>query len=183
VTNSDTFLLRNSDISKNFKSVIALNIDPELVYDIALSILLDKSCKLNCRLESDSELDYSLENVENLKNALLYLNSYCQSKKSNKIEQLISQLKSQSAKLQGVHGLAEFWQSQGTTWTTELKTTIVKERNISLDWQFNDEHKKLMQQYYNANKLLIDCLYSRCTVSAPAWKKLEDTLLMPVSTG
>ncbi|MEH2467846.1 NACHT C-terminal helical domain 2-containing protein [Nostoc sp.] len=59
---------------------------------------------------------------------------------------------------------------------------MIKHRNIGHDWQFSDGQKKLLQQYYDANKLLIDCLNSECYVSRTMRQQIEDTLLLPVKT-
>ncbi|OBQ13972.1 MAG: hypothetical protein AN490_01270 [Anabaena sp. AL09] len=56
---------------------------------------------------------------------------------------------------------------------------VTKYCNICHNWQFTNEQKILLQQYYNANKLLINCLNSGCTVSDAVRKEIEDTLLLP----
>jgi hypothetical protein len=38
-----------------------------------------------------------------------------------------------------------------------------------------------LQQYYNANKLLVDCLNSDCYVSREVRQEIEDTLLLPIA--
>jgi hypothetical protein len=37
-----------------------------------------------------------------------------------------------------------------------------------------------LQQYYDANKLLVDCLNSDCYVSRIVREAIEDTLLLPI---
>jgi predicted NACHT family NTPase len=49
------------------------------------------------------------------------------------------------------------------------------------DWKFSDEQKQLLQQYYDANKLLIDCLNSDCYVSREVRQEIEETLLLPIA--
>jgi hypothetical protein len=39
----------------------------------------------------------------------------------------------------------------------------------------------LLQQYYNANLLLIECLNSACYVSRSVREEIEATLLLPVA--
>jgi predicted NACHT family NTPase len=74
-----------------------------------------------------------------------------------------------------------WWQANGQAWTEQLRAVIIEHRNIGHDWQFNDSQKKLLQQYYNANKLLVDCLNSDCYVSREVRQEIEDTLLLPVN--
>jgi len=65
-------------------------------------------------------------------------------------------------------------------WTEKLRATMIQHRNIGYDWQFTDAQKKLLKQYYDANKLLVDCLNSDCYVSREVRQEIEDTLLLPV---
>lgn len=58
---------------------------------------------------------------------------------------------------------------------------MIEHCNIGHDWQFTEEQKELLQQYYDANKLLVDCLDSDCYVSRQVRQEIEDTLLSPMS--
>lgn len=68
----------------------------------------------------------------------------------------------------------------GEEWKEQLKTVMIKYRNIGHDWQFNDEQKKLLKQYYDANLLLVECLNSDCYVSREVRQEIEETLLLPI---
>ncbi|MGF1515814.1 MAG: hypothetical protein ACFB5Z_19235 [Elainellaceae cyanobacterium] len=57
----------------------------------------------------------------------------------------------------------------------------MEHRNIGHDWQFSEGQKKRLQQYYDANKLLIDCLNGDCYVTNDVRAEIEDTLLLPIS--
>ena len=56
---------------------------------------------------------------------------------------------------------------------------MIINRDIGHDWQFTDEQKRLLQQYYDANFLLVRCLNSNCYISRPVRQSIEDTLLLP----
>jgi hypothetical protein len=45
---------------------------------------------------------------------------------------------------------------------------------------WSDEQWQLIHQYYDANKLLVDCLNSS-TVNEEVQKQIEDTLLLPTA--
>ncbi len=45
------------------------------------------------------------------------------------------------------------------------------------NWQFSDGQKKLVNQYYNANKFLVDCLNSDCYIIREVRQQIENTLL------
>jgi predicted NACHT family NTPase len=47
--------------------------------------------------------------------------------------------------------------------------------------QFSNKHQELLQQYYDANKLLVDCMNSGCNVSKVVKKEIEETLLLPIA--
>ncbi len=68
-----------------------------------------------------------------------------------------------------------------TIWTEQLRAVMIEHRNIGHDWQFSKKQKELLKQYYDANKLLIDCLNSDCYVSREVRQEIEDTLLLPMS--
>ena len=75
----------------------------------------------------------------------------------------------------------EWWQLNGKTWIEELRMGMIKYRNIGHDWQFNDQQKELLWQYYNANMLLVDCLNKDCYVSRQVREEIEDTMLLPIA--
>ncbi len=74
-----------------------------------------------------------------------------------------------------------WWKTNRKVLSNQLRTAIIEHRNIGHDWQFSDEQKQLLQQYYDANKLLMDCLNSDCYVSRDVRQEIEDTLLLPMS--
>ena len=75
--------------------------------------------------------------------------------------------------------LKQWWQTNGTVWAEQLRTAMLQHRNIGHDWQFSPEQNDLLSQYYNANKLLVDCLNSDCYVSREVRQEIETGLLLP----
>ncbi|WP_313930299.1 NACHT domain-containing NTPase [Nostoc sp. FACHB-133] len=67
-------------------------------------------------------------------------------------------------------------------WVEKFRSVITKTRNIGHDWQFSDIQKKLLKQYYDANKLLVDCLNSDCYISREVRQEIEDTLFLPIKS-
>ena len=57
---------------------------------------------------------------------------------------------------------------------------MITHRNTGHDWQFTPEQQHKLQQYYDANKLLADCLNSECYVTKPVRAAIEDTMLFPL---
>ncbi len=75
----------------------------------------------------------------------------------------------------------EWWQVNGQGWTELLRNVVVEHRGISQDWQFSNHQKELLQQYYEANNLLVNCLNSCCRVSDKVRQEIEETLLLPIA--
>ncbi|MBD1884727.1 NACHT domain-containing protein [Microcoleus vaginatus] len=75
----------------------------------------------------------------------------------------------------------EWWNAKGQDWTQQLINVMIKYRNIGHDWQFSQEQKSLLRKYYDANKLLVDCLNSGCNVSPAVRQEIEETLLLPIA--
>lgn len=126
------------------------------VDDMALNLCLDRS--LNHRL--DAAIDCT-ENPD--------------------VKQLLLQLKVQIPCQEDNDGYKAWWKANGQAWTEQLKTLMIEHCNIGHDWQFTDTQKELLQQYYDANKLLVDCLNSDCNVSREVRQEIEDTLLLPMA--
>jgi predicted NACHT family NTPase len=77
-------------------------------------------------------------------------------------------------------GRLELWgQTNYSAWAEQLKMTIVNYRNINHQWQFSAEQQQILQRYYDANQLLLDCLHSNCEVTAAIRQEVEATLLLP----
>ncbi|PZV18103.1 MAG: signal transduction protein [Leptolyngbya sp.] len=73
------------------------------------------------------------------------------------------------------------WKTNGEAWTAQIRAVTVQHRNIEHDWQFSDAQREKLQQYYDANKLLVDCLNSDCYVSRAVRQEIEETLLLPIA--
>jgi predicted NACHT family NTPase len=58
---------------------------------------------------------------------------------------------------------------------------MIKHRNIGHDWQFSEQQKELLEQYFNANLLLVDCLNSSCNITPAVRSHIEETLLLPIA--
>lgn len=72
----------------------------------------------------------------------------------------------------------KWWREHCQTWTKKLRLIIIEHRNIGYDWQFNKEQRALLRQYYNANKLLVECL-ANMRIETQTAQEIESTLLMP----
>ncbi len=75
----------------------------------------------------------------------------------------------------------KWWELNYQTWTKKLRPVIIEHKNFFKDWQFSDKQIELLQQYYDANKLLVECLNSGCVVSDGVREQIKETLLLPIA--
>ncbi|MEH2294943.1 NACHT domain-containing NTPase [Nostoc sp.] len=75
----------------------------------------------------------------------------------------------------------QWWKTNGQNWTQQLRAVIMSYRSIDSDWQFSKHQKGLLNKYYHANLLLVDCLNSDCYVNREVREQIEDTLLLPIA--
>ncbi|MBD2130065.1 hypothetical protein NDI39_19965 [Microcoleus sp. ZQ-A2] len=73
----------------------------------------------------------------------------------------------------------KWWQTNSPAWTDKLRAVMIKHRNIGHDWQFSYQQIQVLKQYYDANKLVVDCLNSDCNVTTEVRNEIEETLLLP----
>ncbi|WP_375479204.1 NACHT domain-containing protein [uncultured Nostoc sp.] len=57
---------------------------------------------------------------------------------------------------------------------------FLKHRNIQDHWHFSPKQQQALQQYYDANQLLLDCLNSNCEITAVVRQEIETSLLLPI---
>ncbi|WP_324235757.1 NACHT domain-containing protein [Okeania sp.] len=89
---------------------------------------------------------------------------------------------------QDEQNMNEWWKINGYNWIQELRDIMMAYRNIGHDWQltqeqmqFNEEKIELLQKYYDANELLIECLMSDYFVTREVRNKIEEELFLPIA--
>jgi len=75
----------------------------------------------------------------------------------------------------------QWWQANGQAWLMQLRQVMISYRNIGHDWQFSYQQMKGLRQYYDANKLLVDCLNRAAHVTPAVRSQIEETLLLPIA--
>ncbi|MEW6495965.1 MAG: AAA family ATPase [Cyanobacteriota bacterium] len=78
--------------------------------------------------------------------------------------------------------LEAWWTNESPAWIEQLEALIIKHRNIDIEWQFrfSSEDWQVLLQYYDANRLLVDCLNNSSNVSPEVRSQIEDELLLPI---
>ncbi|QDL11580.1 signal transduction protein [Brasilonema sennae CENA114] len=173
---------RAQDRALNRALNLALYLNLALDLDLALNLALNRARALNRALNRARALNL----VRDLARALNLARDLAQAlnlarDRNLKLQQLLQQLENQLPKHKNdLEAYVSWWQAESQAWTQQLRTVMIEYRNIGHDWQFSDSQKKLLIQYLDANKLLVDCLNSDCYVSRKVRQEIEDTLLLPV---
>ncbi|NES00397.1 MAG: hypothetical protein F6J86_42540 [Symploca sp. SIO1B1] len=77
--------------------------------------------------------------------------------------------------------LEQWWNVNSVDWVWQLRSMMIEHCDFGYYSQFSDQQKELLEQYYDANKLLVDCLNSECYMSKEVRQEIEDTLLLPAA--
>ncbi|MEO1146230.1 MAG: NACHT domain-containing NTPase [Cyanobacteria bacterium J06638_22] len=170
-----------------------------LDHDLARALARSRSRSLALALDRDRALDLALDHDLARARALDRSRSLtrsrvraldCQTKEPDdarwgmlmnqleKLEQLREQLPQQNQTLEDIR---QWWHENEKAWVSQLQSVMIEYRNIGHDWQFSDAQKERLKHYYEANKLLVDCLNSDCYVSRGVREEIEDTLLLPIA--
>ena len=72
----------------------------------------------------------------------------------------------------------EWWKENGEVWNQKLKITT-KCKNIYHEYTINNEQINLLNQYYKANRFLLECLSNNCYIEQSLRKEIYDNLLLP----
>ena len=175
--------------------VLALKLDPALVVtlklDSALTLALTRARAhdLALDLKLDLELDAAIFLGQNLvaqdtpvhvlvstlaRSHDLALNHQLQ----RSLQQLLDQLPDKD---EDEARIKQWWKANGEAWVEQLRAVKIKYRNIGHRWQFTEQQRSVLKQYYDANQLLVECLSSHCYVTRAMRQKIEETLLLPMT--
>ncbi|MEQ9233262.1 NACHT domain-containing protein [Coleofasciculus sp. E2-BRE-01] len=152
--------VRSRDLTLSLDLSRDLTLSLDLSLDFHLYVTLDYSLNLTLDLYVTLDLSLNLTLDSELKQSLQQLKDQLPSREGNDKEQF-----------------NQWWQINSRTWIEQLRTVMIQHRNIGYNWQFSDSQKQLLQHYYNANQLLVDCLKSDCDISQEVRQEIEDNLL------
>jgi len=74
-----------------------------------------------------------------------------------------------------------WWQLNNQVVISKFQNAMSQHGYAKDNWQFSEKQRRLLRQYCDANKLLVDCLNSDCYVDRDVRQEIEDTLLLPMS--
>ncbi|MFS8119784.1 MAG: NACHT domain-containing protein, partial [Microcoleus sp.] len=147
---------------------LALAQSPHTAAHFALACTLDQGMFLDAALDNlllecaNQSQDFACANAcsEALNNILVTI---LDAGFYKSLQQLRDELPSAS---QNREWLEDWWQKHYSAWMEELRETIAHYRNINHSWEFSPAQQQVLESYYNANQLLLDCLHSNCEVTA-----------------
>ncbi|MEH2414928.1 NACHT C-terminal helical domain 2-containing protein [Nostoc sp.] len=161
------------------ESRLASNLAPDLNIDQALNCALH----LSLALYRDPTLDRVLAlNFAFPDDRVVYNPELQREANLSPLRESLQQLKEKlPVPVQGTEQLKQWWNANGQAWTETLRSVMLRYRNIGHQWQFSEQQKKVLKQYYTANQLLVNCLNSSCEVTSPVREKILETLFLPVT--
>jgi predicted NACHT family NTPase len=164
-------------LDRHLDRALGLHLDLPLALDHTLDLPLSLDLAFTLNLPLDLALDLPFDRsfdctlAPELTEALQKLK-----------EQLLKALNDQLNNLDTeAERLKAWWLVHGQVWTDQLRALMIKHRNIGHDWQFSEQQKELLKQYYYANLLLVDCLNNNSDVTPAVRSHIEDTLLLPIA--
>ncbi len=178
---ASTSLSRDLDFARNLDFGLDLKIDEVLARDLNLIL---KHVNLD-RYPSDRATAYKMTDVLDCDSAISrdrILDDALKLELEPELKQDLQELKAQLPDPdEDEEGKNEWWHNNGRVWAEKLIITMIGHRAIGYRWQFKDEQKKMLKDYYNINLLLVNCLNSDCYVSREVRQEIEDTLLLPIA--
>jgi predicted NACHT family NTPase len=188
-TNSVQFNHKNVAVRAFYSSVALLVIrrSEEKPALIALVFGLDNLTSER-NLDKPLELDYALAHVLNLSQSTDYIEYHSHAVAlaktidyahglSDYVLQQVLKNDSRDPDKYYIH-FRNWWETNYEQWTKELRQVCIDRRNIGHDWQFTKEQAELLNQYYAANLLLVECM-NRSYVSKQVREEIEATMLLP----
>lgn len=160
-------------LSLSLKRKLSLDLSQSI--DFSFDFLLDFSLERILSLCLDSFLERFLDLSQSI-----FLCLDLSVDLSPELKHSLQQLQEQLPDTKDEGKYQQWWSANHQTWREQFKEAIIKYRNIGHDWQLSEKQEELLQKYYDANKLLVDCLNSDCYVSREVRQHIEDTLLLSI---
>ncbi|MDV2991453.1 MAG: hypothetical protein N4J56_001107 [Chroococcidiopsis sp. SAG 2025] len=153
---------------------LEVNFNRTLEPSLALDLALDRTLLLPESIHRVSEPERMIERVLN---RAIFRARNSEPELARELQKMKPQLSNLGRNKQQFQ---QWWQVNGKAWTEQLKQRVRLKRNIGHNWQFSQQQKQILKQYYDANLLLAKCLTTSLFVSREVREKIEHTLLLPL---
>jgi len=174
-----------------FYLTLALPTEHRLARDQALALAIDRKLAGDVRgdLALDLALTHALAVVLTLTPELIYdrltalhlaldLDHLTE---DDPIANLLHQLKNQLPDpAQDRESVKQWWNLNERSWASQLRAVLIGQRNIGHEWYLSEASQVLLEQYSNANQLLVECLNSNSQLTPDVRRQIEERLLLPM---
>ena len=159
------------DLARALNHTITCNLETTLALDLAL----DRTLALDVII--DRILDPQLVFERVLDRAVAHACAV-----DPILERSLQQLKEQLPDLgRDEKKFKQWWKANGAAWTEQLRAVIIEYRHLGYNWQFTNQQREALKQYYDANQLLVKCLNSDRYITTTVREEIENTLLLPIA--
>jgi predicted NACHT family NTPase len=161
---------------------LALSRTPHLVPDFALACTLDKGALLDAALD-DLLQECTLSKGKDFACAHSFsdaLDNILEMDVDLGFHKSLQQLSDKLPNNDHSKSSFEKWSKNNyAVWVKQLRESIATHRDIGNQWNFDSNQQMVLQSYYDANQLLLDCLNSNCEVTTSIRGEIEASLLLP----
>ncbi len=189
-----------NNIKTTYKTVAirAFYIGHDREFSDSLALKLDRNLTSDCYYalelcdDIESDMGHNLDEYVTLKDTLIAEDIRRSVKFSiarsiifnKKIRQTLQELRDKSSfhinqSDDEVYG--QDWDESLQAWREDVCDVINEYRSWIHDWEFDEKQEECLQDYYYANKLLIDCLNKSFSITLEVQQKIEETLLLPIA--
>ena len=166
------------DLKLNPALSLALKLDPAL--GLALKFDLELDLELDFALSLARTLDCTLARALDCTLARALDRELQREAKLSPLGESLQHLKEQLPDPdEDEESFKKWWKAKGGAWVEQLRAVQIKYRNIGYNWHFSVQQTQALQQYHDANKLLVDCLQSACYTTRAVREEILETLLLP----
>ena len=159
------------DLPPYLDLTLDLSLDLSLAFDLSLSLVFELSPDFPSGIDLDI---YQILSTRSISLA---------EKEDPELYQALKQLQEQLPDQEDEEAIQAWWKQNGKVWMQELCAAMIQHRDIDRDWQFSEEQEKLLRTYWNAYKLLFQCLNTECSIDRDTRLHIEETLFIPVGRG
>jgi predicted NACHT family NTPase len=158
---------RDRDLDRDLDRALDRALDRDLALDRDRAFDRDRDLDLDRALDRDRAFDLDLARALARDPEL-----------KHQLQQVFDRLPDTS--WENRNNFDKWWKTNGQQWQEDLRQIMIKYRNIGHDWQFTAAQKQRLQQYYDANLLLVECLNSEHYSNKDLRKEIEETILLPI---
>ena len=179
------FKLRSTDFSGNLTKIfnldILLNMEPKV--KTIFQYIFNRHSNLLKKFYFSSIIDFKTTNIRDKMLALdiiISLDDAFNATIESDISNYVSPLECQLNDLGGnEYHIISWLNTEGFNWIKKIESVILDCRNMRLDWYFSINEMEVLNKYYNANNLLVECLACSSKISPIIKKEIEESLFLP----